>query len=383
MAYVVKDAWRRSPYWIACYTDALGRRLKKTTKTKDRDKALRMALQLERAARLGASGDLTEHRARELLSELLEQITDGRESVRVIATRAFMEGWVSEKKALLAKGSHWTYDASIGGFLEYLGARGDRPLTSIQTPDMQGYVTALRRNGLSPKTITGYVKIVRSAFKAARLQQLITFNPAEAVELPRGLVAERGTFTPAEVAVIINSAMTPDWRTVILLGHFTGQRLRDCTDAEWRDVDFSAGTLTFRVKKRGGKKLIVPMHQQLRAHLESIATDTAEKYLAPSLANRGTGGKSGLSMQFASILKAAGVEAGEADSQGKRRMSSRSFHSFRHGFVSGLANAGIAEDLRMKLSGHSDKAVHAGYTHHELQALAAAVAKLPNIGPAA
>lgn len=381
MASISKDSRGRSPFWVACYTDAAGRRLKKSTKTKDRDTALRMALQLERAARLGGTGELTEMRARELLSDLLEQITDGRESVRVLTVGKFFEDWLAGKKALLSQGSLWSYDAAVNGFVAFLGPRVSRPLDSIQTNDLQEFVTKLRRDRLSPKTVSLYVKVLRSAFKSARLQQLITFNPAEAVALPRGEAAERGTFTEAEVALILGAAPTDDWRTIIMLGVFTGQRLRDCTNLEWKGVNFTADTVTFKVLKRGGKKLVVPMHPQLRAHLEGIAGDTAEKYVSPSLANRDTGGKSGLSMKFSRIMHAAGIEAGEAEHAGKRKMSSRSFHSLRHGFVSGLANAGVGEDLRMKLSGHSDRAVHGGYTHHELAALSAAIARLPEVKP--
>lgn len=379
MAYVIKDAWGRSPFWIACYTDSSGRRVRKSTKTKVRDVALRMALQLERAARLAGTGELTEVRARELISDLLEQTTDGRESVRIITTRQFLTTWLTGKKALLAGGSHWTYDAAIKGFLDYMGSRADRPLAAVQPPDLQGYVSRMHGRKMAAKTVGIYMKILRSAFKAARLQQLLNWNPAEAVELPRGESAERGTFTPAEVAILAAAAPSEDWRTVILVGAFTGQRLRDCTNLEWRNVDFVAGTVAFNVLKRGGKRLTLPLHPQLRERLEAIVSDTVEKYVSPSLANRSTGGKSGLSMEFKQIMAAAGVDAGSAESKGRRKMSARTFHSLRHGFVSGLANAGVGEDLRMKLAGHATRDVHSGYTHHELAVLSAAIAKLPPI----
>src|SRR5690606_11584603 len=220
------DSKGRSPFWIACYTDAQGRRLKRSTKTRKREEALRIALQLERAARLAGTGELTEHRARELLSELLEQITDGRESVRVTTTRDFLVNWLTRKRAILSEGSLWSYDAAVNGFIAHLGSRAARPLGAIQTPDVQGYVTALIRERKSPKTVAVYVKVLRSAFKSARLQQLITFNPAEAVELPKGLSAERGTFSPAEIALLIAAAPAA-WRTTIMIGALTGQRLRD------------------------------------------------------------------------------------------------------------------------------------------------------------
>ena len=67
MATLVKDSRSRSPYWIACYTSADGRRLKKSTKETVRAKALEMALALERAETMAARNTLTETRARELI----------------------------------------------------------------------------------------------------------------------------------------------------------------------------------------------------------------------------------------------------------------------------------------------------------------------------
>jgi integrase len=60
-----------------------------------------------------------------------------------------------------------------------------------------------------------------------------------------------------------------------------------------------------------------------------------------------------------------------------RTFYSKGFHSLRHTFVSDLANAGVAVDLRQKLAGHADARVHAGYTHHQIETLRAAVDMLP------
>ena len=81
-------------------------------------------------------------------------------------------------------------------------------------------------------------------------------------------------------------------------------------------------------------------------------------------------------------MDAAGIKGRvlrEASGKG-RQTSSLSFHSLRHSFVSALANAGVASELRQKLSGHADDRSHATYTHHEIETFRAAVTKLPRIG---
>jgi site-specific recombinase XerD len=49
----------------------------------------------------------------------------------------------------------------------------------------------------------------------------------------------------------------------------------------------------------------------------------------------------------------------------------------RHSFVSVMANAGIPDEVRQKLSGHASPAIHKRYTHFELQPLKIAIGALP------
>jgi integrase len=56
-----------------------------------------------------------------------------------------------------------------------------------------------------------------------------------------------------------------------------------------------------------------------------------------------------------------------------------SFHSLRHTYSSILANSGVPEELRMALTGHTTRAIHQRYTHHELERLRDAVALLPTL----
>src|SRR4051812_29093058 len=103
MASIRKDPRGKSPFWRACYTDATGARIQKSTRTRNHDEAMRLALQLERTARLARRGELSESRARELISELLEQITEGRETVRAISAAKYLTDWLAGKEAHLAE----------------------------------------------------------------------------------------------------------------------------------------------------------------------------------------------------------------------------------------------------------------------------------------
>jgi integrase len=119
----------------------------------------------------------------------------------------------------------------------------------------------------------------------------------------------------------------------------------------------------------------------LEEYLLSLpAAESDDAFLFPSLAQRAT---SPLSKEFARIMSAACIEQRvirERDEDGSgRSVSALSFHSLRHSFSSLLANAGIAEETRMALTGHTTREVHQRYTHRDLMLLRDAVAVLPRV----
>ena len=134
------------------------------------------------------------------------------------------------------------------------------------------------------------------------------------------------------------------------------------------------GLISYRASKT--KSVVeIPMHPKLQAHLESMAGDSAGT-ISPTLARQKIPGRSGLSRQFMEIMRAAGIDPGKVDGK-NRTFSKLSFHSLRHGFVSAMANAGIAPELRQKLAGHSSGGSHRKYTHLELWPLREAIGKIP------
>ena len=89
-------------------------------------------------------------------------------------------------------------------------------------------------------------------------------------------------------------------------------------------------------------------------------------------------GRRGLCAQFGHLMNAAGIDPQEVQSA-RRRFPRKSYHALRHSFASALANAGVAAELRMKLTGHQSAQVHRTYVHLEFAPLQQAVAMLPSL----
>src|SRR4051812_32139353 len=142
---------------------------------------------------------------------------------------------------------------------------------------------------------------------------------------------------------------------MVLAGYCTGARLSDLANLKWSNVDLAERTLTF-VQKKTGAKIKIPMHAELEDYLVSLPSADKDAPVFPTLYGKTSAGKSGLSMAFARLMKRAGIDGGAIRERGpgvSRSVSALSFHSLRHSFNSALANAGVAQELRMRLTGHS------------------------------
>jgi integrase len=374
--------WKRenSPYWTCCFTAKDGRQLKKSTKQKNRTEAMAMCLALEKAEKDGIHGRLTEAQARKIVAEIVERTTGT--SMAFHTVRTWMDSWVAGKGESKSRSTATRYAQIIADFVEHLGLRAELGLPHITPADIQSYRQAERAKGKSPQTCNQAVKIVGSAFNAARRQNHISNNPTEALDPLPEEAAEKKPFTTEQVESLLQVA-SPDWQGAILFGYYTGARLQDIANMKWSAVDLEKNLLEFipRKTERTKKSILVPIHPRLLSYLLSHSVDVKrEGFLFRSLAGKSTAGKSGLSMAFARLMATAKVDPGRVErDNGLRASSELSFHSLRHTFNSGLANSGVIPEVRQKLTGHATTEMNAVYTHHDVEPLRDAVHLLPTL----
>jgi integrase len=389
MASITKDAHQppRSPFWIACYngvgSDGRVRRLKRSTKTTDRKLAQKLADEWEALEKLAGEKRLTESHCRKVIAQMYERTVG--EPLHFHTAREFLTEWVESKKNETELRAWLKYDQIVTEFLAHVGAKADRLLREITQADIRSYRDALKRKGLAAPTVNHAVKILRMPFKAAHDAGYIDINPNTKTTVrpvkDETRDFEKDVFTRDQLGDLVKAAPSEDWKGAILCGYYTGLRLRDIADLEWSAVNLNAEIITVMTRKTR-KRVTVPIHPQFAAWLERQTRGIGKAPVFPTLAGKAGGGKSGLSMAFKRIMEHAGIKGRllrEANGQG-RSQSSLSFHSLRHGFVSAMANAGVAQELRQKLTGHASAEMNAQYTHHELEALRAAVSVIPSIG---
>jgi len=388
--------WQReqSPYWFCCYRSGTGQRLKKSTKVRikpvkgerrkdgspktaadKRAEAWEMCLGIERAEGHAKNGVLTEQAARKIIGEILERTTG--EPLRTYKVRDWLHHWLDMKEQVRASKTATRYRQVIRDFTTSLGKRAELALPHITSKDVLSYRDSIIATGKTARTANLSVKVVSAALNAALRQHLIDSNPATALESLKVTAAEKDTFTAAQVSKLARAA-DAEWRRAILLGYYTGARLSDVANMQWDAIDWRTKVIRFTPSKTK-RPVTIPLHSQLERELLK-KPGIGKAAMFPSLARLGTGGKHGLSGRFAAIMEKAKIECKRTEASGGRKLSNLSFHSLRHSFNSAMANAGVSQEVRQKLAGHSSAEMNAQYTHHELEPLRAAVALIPSLG---
>jgi len=383
---LVKDAWGRSKFWYYAYTSADGRRLKKSTKETDHRKAKIIGEAFENAEDFVKAGSATEEQIRRVMKETIARVT--RKTVYDPTVRQWFERWLESEKGAISDGTLVGYKQIVKDFLVCIGPVANCRLETVTSEDVLKYRQQLESGGRAPLTINLTIKrVLRRAFKIAMDEGLIARNPCAMVRSIRDIgKVEKGTFTPEQIAKLVEHA-EGDWKGLILAGYFTGGRLSDLARLKWSNVDLTEKTITFVQKKVEGKspkaRVKIPIRPALEEYiLSGPISDSPNSPVFRQLYDKRGSGKSGLSMAFKRIMDRAGIAAGvlrERKGEAGRSVSALSFHSLRHSFNSALANSGISQELRMKLTGHSSADMNTIYSHHELQTIRTAVQTLPRL----
>jgi integrase len=370
----------RSKFWFACFRDANGRQRRRSTKTTDRKKAIKIAEQYEQVGQR----KLPARAVRETLAELYREMYN--ERLPAATVQQFVGNWLEAKKPEVSPATLAFYKKSTAKFLEFLGSAAELDLTSVTRTALVEFRNQVARKA-SPTTTNHDLKAIKALFREAKRDGYIIEDPSEFVDSVRkSLEDSKRPFTIPEIQRALGVA-DPEWQSMIFFGLYTGQRLADIASLSWDNVDLARNEIRFRSRKTG-KRILVPIATPLRTHIDTLpAGDQPGSPIHPkafATVNRQT--RSGnLSNQFADLLAQAGLrEKALHRSKGKGRGTQRasnglSFHSLRHSAVSLLKDAGIPEAVVMELIGHDSKSMSAHYTHVGTDALGKAVAAFPQI----
>jgi integrase len=377
MASITKKS--NSRFWFACFRDVNGRQRRRSTFQTDRKKALKVAEGYEQVATRKRSP----MSVRETIAKLYRE-TYG-EQLPIATVREFIGAWIKEKESEVAPATMERYKESAKKLLIFLGDLADHDLNVVNRRFLIEFRGAIAKQ-IAPGTANLVLGHVRMIFKAAKRDSYIVEDPTEFLEPVYNSGNDgRRPFTIPEIQRVLEIA-DDEWKSLILCGLYTGQRLYDLAALTWDNVDLVRSEIRLKTRKTG-KRLILPIAPPLRKHLDNLPQSDIPG--APLHARAfdvvSRQGRSGsLSNQFVALLTQAGFREKKTQGAGKGRSAKRevsklSFHSLRHTAVSLLKDAGIPEAVVMEMIGHDSEQMSAHYTHVGREALEKAAAALPEV----
>lgn len=138
--------------WIACYTDGEGRRRQRSTKTRNRDKAMKIAQAYEDVAR-----------KEQTFSSIMVTIADIMEigeEVPAYTLRDYVTQFLKRKKPTVGKSTYSNAERAYRVFVEGMGEKADKPMLTLTPADLHRW-REVELERISPNTLQTYTKIVR------------------------------------------------------------------------------------------------------------------------------------------------------------------------------------------------------------------------------
>lgn len=167
-------------------------------------------------------------------------------------TAEWLEKWFNEHARLrVAETTLEKYENSLVHIVEELG---HIPLSSLKPAQIQAMV-AKWSGGRKPSTVHSMFEPLRVALNDAVKLSVISYNPCNAVTLPRKKSAPKQTLTGKQATQLLDAARGKNYYIPILLALMLGIRRSEICGLRWRDIDFDHGFVsikTARVKKAYG-----------------------------------------------------------------------------------------------------------------------------------
>lgn len=381
-----------SANWYACYS-LDGKRVQRSTGLTDRDQALQLALSYERAATSAVAREWTQRSAQKFLKEVAA--IAGIELGAVESTSTFLRRWLRSRKTTTGEGTFERYSGVIDDFLMFIGPMAGAPILEITPSKVAAFRDAEIEAGKSPTTVNKALMILGQAFAEAVTLRVLEHNPARGLNVKgaKRATQKRRAFTFEQFRQLVrvtaptwnppgrqlwkNQVLSADWQTFIVLLGYTGGRQQEVAQLRWRQIDLKRGLATLERTKTGDEHWI-PLHPALLSHLKTKKVGKPDDFVLPEISQIQ---RRHLSNKFRlSVLPRIGIAQAYSKDGGKgRRLAEYSLHSLRHSLSTWLNAAGVSEMNRMRIVGHENEEVSRGYTHTELDQIAAELGKVADV----
>lgn len=261
----------------------------------------------------------------------------------------------------LARNTLEAYSRDLISYYDFLEQQGVTSLSATTKLTVTAFIMAQRKRGLSLRSITRSLVVLRGFYKFLVQEDYLQANPLEGMELPKLSSPLPHVLSVQDVEGLLalpddESARGIRDGAMLELLYATGMRVSELVDLPVHGLNLEVGFVT--VKGKGGKERIVPIGEvavdKLKAYLEKSRPAILKGMENPYLFLNTRGDK--LSRQgFWKILKSYALRAGIS-----KKITP---HTLRHSFATHLLERGADLRFVQAMLGHADISTTQIYTH--------------------
>lgn len=261
----------------------------------------------------------------------------------------------------VSRNSYDAYQRDLKSYLTHLKKRRITSPARVTYKDLQGFITALRRRGLAPSSISRHISALRMFHRFLLSEGLSPADPTEHIQAPRQPRRLPVFLNREEILLLLEQ---PDHttplglrdRAILEFMYATGLRASELLTFRRADLLFDLSLA--RIFGKGNKERLVPVGQyalrMIRHYLDTVRPMLAKTGSGEILFLNARGGalsRMGLWKILKTYVELAGID---------KKVSP---HTLRHSFATHLIEGGA--DLRavQEMLGHVDITTTQIYTH--------------------
>jgi integrase/recombinase XerD len=280
----------------------------------------------------------------------------------VASQRAILDEYLDHLRVerALADNSLLAYGRDLRALSKWADGRATSVL-ALQSSELSDYMGALRRQGLSARSVARAVHAARGFFRFAVREGRLAVDPMQNLRAPRSFKGLPRFLTPAQVEALLAAPDPKDPyglrdQAILELLYATGLRVSELTGLRPADLDLGVGLL--RCMGKGKKERLVPMGR--------VACRSVEKYMSGSRAAllKGRGSPYLFLNNRGQRLSRMGlwlIVRRHATAAGVAHVLTP--HVLRHSFASHLLERGADLRALQVMLGHADISTTEIYTH--------------------
>lgn len=245
-----------------------------------------------------------------------------------------------------------------------------RTLEDLDEKAAARFVADLRGN-FAPQTITQMISQLSMLWRELK----ITPNPWTEIPPERGGGTLRRSLTEEELRLVIRRARG-ELRKLLIVGAYTGLRISDAATLRWESIDRQRKILSLVPRKTqhtSGVTVTIPIHPVLR---NALGRHRTAGFVLPHIASLCEHARSAKVQRH---FRRCGLATDGVRDGYFKRYPIVGFHSFRVGFVSRLANAGMPLAQIQGMVGHVSPRMTLHYYRADAEAARPVLERLPTL----